>query len=161
MGEGFVLMTHVEDVGRSHIGCVSPTSDPLVDVDPETVDIPDNASSQHVRDNSTNNPLSPKSASYMRHGDAGKSNARKRTLTDTIFLANAINSFVEGTANVEQHKMQSAERMTQLLIDSNEHKTLRLAEIETEFRRETRGTQMAIANLFATMIANKALCTSE
>ena len=46
--------------------------------------------------------------------------------------------------------MQSVERMTQLLIDYNERMTIRLAEIETESRREARATQMAIATLFST-----------
>ena len=41
-GEGSVSITHVDDIGKSHIGCASPTSDPLVDVDPETVNISDN-----------------------------------------------------------------------------------------------------------------------
>ena len=57
--------------------------------------------------------------------------------------------------------MQSAKRMTQLLIDSNERMTSRLAEIETESRREVRATQMAIGTLFSTMMANKAPCTSK
>ena len=51
--------------------------------------------------------------------------------------------------------------MTQLLIDSNERMTLRLAEIETESHRKARATQMAIATLFSTMMANKAPRTSE
>ena len=154
-------MTHVEDIGGSHIDRASHTSDHLVDVDPETVDIPDIAGSQHVRDSLTYNLFSPKSASCMQSSVARKSNTRKRTLTDTISLASAINSFAEGTAKVEQHKMQSAERMTQLLIDSNERMTLRLAEIETESCREARATQMAITTLFFTMMDNKAPHTSE
>ena len=138
-GESSVSMAHVEDIGGYHIGHASPTPDPLVDVDPETVDS-DIASSQHVRDSSTHSPLSPKSTSCMRPGVARKSNARKHTLGDITSLASAINSFAEGTAKVEQHKMQSAERMTQLLIDSNERMTLRLTEIQTESRREARAT---------------------
>ena len=125
------------------------------------MDISDITSSQHVRDSSTHSPFSPKSASCMQPGIAGKSNARKCTLTDTISLASAINSFAEGTANMEQHKIQSAERMTQLLIDSNERMTLRLAEIETESRHEARATQMAIATLFSMIMATKTPRTSE
>lgn len=160
-GESSVPMAHAEDIGGSHMGRVPPTPDHLVDVDPETVDTPDIAGSQHVRGSSTHSPLSPKSASCMRPGVAGKSNARKRTLTDTTSLASAISSFAEGATKVEEHKMQSAERMTQLLIDSNERMTLRLAEIETESRREARATQMAIATLFSTIMANKTPRTSE
>ena len=147
-------MTHVKDIGRSHIGCASPTSDPLVDVDPKIVDISDNAGSQHVRDSSTHSPLSLKFASSMRHGVAEKSNAKKRTLTDTIYLANAINNIAKDISNVEQHNMQSAERMTHLFIDSNERMTLRLAEIETESCCEAMATQMAMGTLFSTMMAN-------
>jgi hypothetical protein len=154
-------MAHIEDIGGFHIGRVLPTLDHLVDMDPETVDIPDIVISQHVRDSSMHSHLSPKSASCMRPGVGGKSNAKKCTLTDTISLANAINSFTEGTAKVKQHKMQSAERMTQLLVEPNERMTLRLAEIETESRRETRATQMAITTLFSTMMANKVPRTSE
>ena len=160
-GESSVPIAHAEDIGGSHIGRVPPTPDHLGDVDLETVDTPDITGSQHVRGRSMHSPLSPKFASCMRPGVVGKSNAKKRTFTDTISLANTISSFTEGTTKVEQHKMQSAERMIQLLIDSNERMTLRLAEIEMESHRKARATQMAIATLFSTMMANKAPRTSE
>jgi hypothetical protein len=47
----------------------------------------------------------------------------------------AMNKFVEGSINVEKHKLESRERMTILFIESNEILAIKQMEFELESRK--------------------------
>lgn len=105
---------------------------------------------------------SPRTASCKKPGVSGKANARKRSLTDTVYLANAIASFAEGSNRVEEHKAATSREMTVLLINSNEainnsnnDTQYKIAQLEMEARRDASAAQERIAAMFASILANK------
>lgn len=87
-----------EDIERSSRGRATWTPDPLIDVDPKLSVVAGAGDSQHVGLGAVQNSLSLKSTSCKWHGVEGMSNAKERTLTNTVYLANVFGSFAKGSA---------------------------------------------------------------
>jgi hypothetical protein len=71
----------------------------------------------------------------------------------------ALNNFTKGSINVERHKLESKERMTTLLIGSNEKLAIKQMEFELEnqkhelkFRAQTQAIQMATTKLLENIL---------
>lgn len=102
---------------------------------------------------------SPEYVSCKQFGVAGKLKAKKRTLTNIVYLVNFIINFTKGSTKVKQYNMHSPKYMTKLMVYSNMHMIIRLTKIE--YCHETKITQMTIAILFSTIMANKEPHTLE
>lgn len=98
---------------------------------------------------------SPRIASCKKLGVSCKPNARKRSLTDTMYLANAIADFASGSTRVEEHKTVTSKEIFATMIEANKemrnftnYVMLRIVEMETAL-------QERIVAMLASIMANK------
>jgi enoyl reductase-like protein len=104
--------------------------------------------------------VTPKSTSCQLPKVFGKVTFRKQALIGNAnYLVEAMNKFAKGYINVERHKLKYGERMTTLLIESNEKLAIKQMEfelesqkLEFESRAQTQATQLTIAKMLGDIL---------
>jgi len=109
-------------------------STPTLSNDEELRDVPLLKSFVNTLEESTNTSrFTPKSFSCKLLGVSSKVISCKRALIGNAnYLMETMNKFVEGFINVERHKLEFGERMTTLLMESNEKLAIKQMEFELE-----------------------------
>ena len=85
----------------------------------------------------------------------GNQNSRKRALTgNAAYMADAIIKFVEGSFQIERHKMEAQEQMHNIQMKTNKAIAMKQMEMETraldmEARCEADAMHLGIAELFS------------
>ncbi len=89
-----------------------------------------------LEEGTNTSPLTPKGASCKLPRVFGKVTSHKRILIGNAnYLVESMNKFVEGSINVERHKLESRERITILFIEPNEKLAIKQMEFEFESRK--------------------------